>query len=69
MTFLIRCLTGTTELWSETFTREDDALHYYQNKAKLAQQYGPTATAFRFEFLRDGELVDAFETTAMGDGE
>lgn len=69
MTFTIRCLAGTTQLWSEEFTKEQDASHYYQHKAKLAQQYGPTATAFRFEFLRDGELVDAFETTAMGDGE
>jgi hypothetical protein len=65
MTFLIRCLTGTTELWTESFENEPDALHFYQNKAKLAQQYGPTATPFRFEFLRDGELIDAFETNAV----
>lgn len=69
MTFTIRCLTGTTQLWSEEFTNETFAFHYYQYKAKLAQQYGPTATPFRFEFLRDGELVDQFETTQMGDGE
>jgi hypothetical protein len=67
MTFSIRCLAGTTQLWSETFSNEPDALHYYTHKAKLAQQYGPTATPFRFEFLRDGELIDAFETNAVED--
>lgn len=69
MTFTIRCLTGTTELWSERFDHQGDAEAFYLHKAKLAQQYGPTATQFRFEFLKDGELVDSFETTAMGDGE
>jgi hypothetical protein len=67
MTFTIRCLTGTTQLWSETFSKEQDASHYYLHKAKLAQQYGPTATAFRFEFLSGDVLIDSFETT--GDGE
>lgn len=69
MTFTIRCLTGTTELWSERFGHQGDAEAYYLHKAKLAQQYGPTATRFRFEFLKGDVLIDEFETTAMGDGE
>lgn len=67
VSYVIRCLTGTTELWSEEFSNEQDASHYYLNKAKLAQQYGPTATQFRFEFLSGDVLIDSFETT--GDGE
>jgi hypothetical protein len=65
--FTIRCLTGTTELWSERFDHQGDAEAYYLHKAKLAQQYGPTATAFRFEFLNGDVLIDEFTTT--GDGE
>lgn len=64
-TFTIRCLTGTTQLWSEEFSNEQDASHYYLHKAKLAQQYGPTATQFRFEFLSGDVLIDSFETTEL----
>lgn len=69
MTYAIRCLTGDKLLWTESFENQKDAEFFYLHKAKLAQQYGPTATAFRFEFLKDGVLIDEFETTATGDGE
>lgn len=65
MTFTIRCLRGIDRLWDETFIREQDASAYYLHKAKLAQQYGPTAAAFRFEFWQGETLIDSFETTEV----
>jgi hypothetical protein len=65
VTYTIRCLTGDKVLWSEAIEDKREAEAFYLHKAKLAQQYGPTATAFRFEFLRDGEVIDAFETNAV----
>lgn len=67
MSYVIRCLNGAEPLWRETFSNEQDATHYWAHKAKLAQQYGPTATPFRFEFLKGDVLIDEFTTT--GDGE
>lgn len=69
MSYVIRCLTGTTQLWSETFTHQGDASAYYLNRAHLAQFYGPTALPFRIQFCQGDVLIDEFETTQMGDGE
>lgn len=69
MTFTIRCLTGTTVHWSERFSREDDATHYYEHKMKEARYYGAQARAYRFELWQAESLIDEFETTQMGDGE
>lgn len=63
VSYVIRCLTGDKALWSEEFSNQGDAEFFYLHKAKLAQQYGPTATQFRFEFLKGDVLIDEFETT------
>lgn len=65
MSYFIRCLTGAKELWAEEFRDQKSAEFFYLHKAKLAQQYGPTATQFRFEFLQGDVLIDSFETTEV----